>query len=286
MQDRLERSAGKKAVVTGAASGLGRAFALNLARDGWAIGIIDVNVAEAEYTLELVEKAGGSGEVYACDVRDADRVVEMTDHFFDAWGGVSLLVNNAGVAVAGFVGEIDIGEWRRIVDINLMGVVNGCHAFIPRMKGQGGGHIVNVASAAGIICLPEMAPYNMTKAAIIGLTETLRTELAPNHIGVTVACPLFFETNLDKATTYTEEFQHEFHVSAAENARMTSDDVSRAILKAARRGKLYILPQFVAKWFWANKRLSPPLYFGTMAFLYKIGVGRPLIMWMARHGMC
>ena len=75
-------------------------------------------------------------------------------------------------------------------------------------------------------------------------------------------------------------------MSAAENARMTADDVSQAILKAARRSKLYVVPQFVAKWLWVNKRLSPPLYFGTMAFLYKIGVGRPLIMWMARHGMC
>jgi NAD(P)-dependent dehydrogenase (short-subunit alcohol dehydrogenase family) len=286
MKDRLEKSAGKKAVVTGAASGLGRALALNLARDGWTVGIADINMPEAERTLEMVEKAGGGGEVHQCDVRDIDRFAETADHFFNTWGGVSLLINNAGIAVAGFTCEIDIKDWRRIVDINLMGMVHGCHAFIPRMKAQGGGHIVNVASAAGFTSLPEMAPYNITKAGVIGLSETLRTELAPDHIGVTVVCPLFFETNLDKTASYTEDFQHEFHVSAAENARMTADDVARIALRAARRGRLYAVPQLSAKLFYVTKRLSPRLYSGTLTFLYKTGVARPLVMWMARHGMC
>jgi NAD(P)-dependent dehydrogenase (short-subunit alcohol dehydrogenase family) len=249
------------------------------------VGIADVNVPGAECTLELVEKAGGKGEVYRCDVREADRVGEMAAYFFEEWGGVSLLVNNAGIAVAGFVGDAEIAEWRRIVDVNLMGCVNGCHAFIPRMKERGGGHIVNIASSAGIMNLPEMAPYNMTKAGVISLSETLRTELACDRIGVTVACPTFFDTNLLDTMTCTNEFQSDLARSAFSNARATPDDIAAAVIRGARRGKLYVMPQFSARWTALVKRLSPAGLYALVAFGYRIGIARPIIMWMSRRGL-
>jgi NAD(P)-dependent dehydrogenase (short-subunit alcohol dehydrogenase family) len=283
-RDRLQSLGRKTAVITGGGSGLGRALALNLARDGWRVGLADVDVAGAECTLDLVEKAGGSGEVLACDIRDAEQVAAMARHFFDAFGGVSLLVNNAGIAVAGFVGEAEISEWRRIVDVNVMGTVNCCHAFIPPMKERGAGYIINVASAAGISNLPEMAPYNMTKAAVISLSETLRTELVCDGIGVTVACPTFFDTHLVDDMSCTNEFQSEFARSAFSNAKVTPDDVAAAIITGARKGKLYVLPQFAAKWTTAAKRISPAGWYGTLALGYRLGIARPIVMWLARHG--
>ncbi|MFH1149429.1 MAG: SDR family NAD(P)-dependent oxidoreductase [Actinomycetota bacterium] len=284
-RDHLEKLAGNTAVITGAGSGLGRSLALNLARQGWTIGISDVDAERAGCTLELVEKAGGSGEVYRCDVRDADQFGAMARHFFAEWGGVSLLVNNAGIAVAGSVGDAEISEWRRIVDVNLMGCVNGCHAFIPLMKRGGGGHIVNIASFAGIMNLPEMAPYNMTKAGVISLSETLSMELAPDRIGVTVACPTFFDTNLLDTMTCTNEFQTEFARSAFCNARITCDDVAASILKGARKGKLYVMPQTSARLSWLAKRFFPLLTNRVFALGYRYGIARPVIMWMSKHGM-
>jgi NAD(P)-dependent dehydrogenase (short-subunit alcohol dehydrogenase family) len=283
-RDRLERMGLKTAVITGSGSGLGRALALNLARDGWAIGIVDVNAAGARATLDLVEEAGGSGEVFECDVRDADRVEGMAGHFFDAWGGVSLLVNNAGIAAAGFVGDAELSEWRRIVDINLFGPVNGCHAFVPRMKAQGFGHVINVASSAGIMNLPEMGPYNVTKAATISLSETLRTELACENVLVTVACPTFFDTNLLDGMTCTDEFQSEFARSAFSNSKVTTDDIAFAIIDGARKGKMYVLPQFSAKWTWFLKRTAPSTWLSAISLGYRLGIARAFIMWMSRRG--
>ncbi|MHB8894542.1 MAG: SDR family NAD(P)-dependent oxidoreductase [Candidatus Geothermincolia bacterium] len=285
MRDHLERLDRKTAVITGAGSGLGRALSLDLARQGWKLGLVDIELPAAEQTLELVRQEGGSGEAVHCDIRDAGQVKAMADHFFSEWGGVSLLFNNAGIAVAGCVGDAEIAEWQRIVDVNLLGTVNGCHAFIPLMKAQGGGHIVNIASSAGIVNLPEMAPYNMTKAGVISLSETLRCELATERICVTVACPTFFNTDLLKSMSCTHEFQSEFAQSAFVNSRATPDDIARSIIKGARKGKLYVLPQFSAKWTCLAKRLSPSLWCSLVSFGYRVGIARPFIMWMSRRGL-
>lgn len=285
MKDRLDALGMKTAVITGAGSGLGRSLALQLARDAWTIGIADVNDEGARGTLAMVEQAGGKGEVYVCDVCDTAQVAAMAEHFRETWGGVSLLVNNAGIAVAGFVSDTDVADWRRILDVNVIGVVNGCRAFIPQMRSNGGGYIVNISSSAGMVNLPEMAPYNVTKAGVISLSETLRAELACDRIGVTVACPTFFDTHLVDDMSCTDEFQAEFAHSAFKNAKVTPDDIARAVLAGARKGSLYVFPQFAAKWTSKAKRLAPSVMNRVIAFGYRIGIGRPIMMWMSRRGM-
>lgn len=284
MSSYLREARRKTAVVTGAGSGLGRALALDLGGRGWTVGIVDINMVGAQATLDLVEKAGAAGGVFHCDVRDLDQVTSTAQHFFDEWGGVGLLVNNAGVAAGGFVGDIDMDDWMKVIDTNLWGTIHGCHAFIPRMKAQGGGHIANVASFAGIMCLPEMAPYNVAKAAVISLSETLRSELAPDRIGITVACPSFFETNLIDDMPYTDEFQIQFARAAFTNAKVSSGDIAHAILKAVDRNKLYVFPQFASKWTRVSKGIAPSVHYGVLAWLCRTGRSRPLIMWMARRG--
>lgn len=281
----MKRLDGKRVVITGAASGLGRALALAMASKGCRIGVVDIDMEGAEETLRMVERAGGSGEIHELDVRVAIDWEATAEHFFKSWGGVDVLVNNAGVVSVGHVGDIPIEDWEWIFSINFWGMVYGCHTFIPRMKAQGGGHIVNVASAAGLLCMLEMAPYNTTKAAVIALSHTLRGELAPAGIGVTAVCPMFFNTHLLDNMRYTDEFEPEFARTTFENARMTADEVAEAVVKAVEKGKLYAVPQASGKMFWALTRMSPGFWYGSQAFLNRNGVGRRLFMWMASKGL-
>jgi NAD(P)-dependent dehydrogenase (short-subunit alcohol dehydrogenase family) len=276
---------GKKVVITGAASGLGRSLALALARKGCHIGVVDIDNEGASETLEMVQRAGGSGEIYELDVRVAIDVEAMAEHFFTSWGGVDVLFNNAGVAVAGFIGDVPLQDWEWIHAINFWGMLYGCHSFIPRMKAQGGGHIVNTASAAGIISFLEMGPYNTTKAAVISLSETMKVELAPDNIRVSVVCPMFFNTGLLDDMRYENEFENELGHAAFRFSRITSDEVAASVIKGVEKGRLYIVPQLSGKALWMQKRISTMLYFGEQALLNRLGWFRPLLMWLARHGM-
>jgi len=274
----------KTAVITGAALGIGRALAIDWAQQGWKVGLVDFNMEEAENTLNMVEKVGGSGETFRCDVREAEEVQAAADHFFDAWGRIDLVMNNAGVGVAGEVADIPLEEWRRVIDTDLWGVIHGCRAFIPRMKEQGGGHIVNTASMAGILSGAEMAPYNVSKAAVISLSETLKMELAPYNIGVTVICPMAVQTSVLETATYTDEFQHELAYVAMENVKMPIEEFARKVTKAVERNRLYVVPHLTGKVLCLLKRFSPPSFYGTAAFLNRKSLLKPLFMYMARKG--
>lgn len=274
----------KTAVITGAASGIGRALAIAWAEQGWKVGVVDFNAEEADKTLAMVEKAGGKGETYQCDVRNLGEIQAMADHFFDTWGGVDLLMNNAGVGAAGEVGDIPVEEWRRVIDTDLWGVIYGCHAFLPRMKARGRGHIVNTASMAGVLSGAEMSPYNVSKAAVISLSETLKMELAPYNIGVTVICPMAVQTKVLETATYTDEFQRELAYVAMENVKMPIEDFTRKVTRAVERNRLYVVPHPTGKVLCMLKRISPPAFYGTAAFLSRQGLLKPLFMRMAEKG--
>ncbi len=281
----MYKLAAKRAVITGAASGLGRSLATTLAREGWRIGIVDINDAGAAETLEMVERAGGSGEVFHADVTSPEEVKSIADYFFDRWGGVDLYINNAGVASIGIVGDIPLEDWKWAFDVNFWGMVYGCHEFVPRMKDQGGGHIVNVASSAGLLASPEMAPYNTTKAAVVSLSETLRAEVSPHNIGITVACPMFFNTNLIDTARYTDEWQMDFFNCTFENARMSCDEVAARIIAAVKKDKLYVVPQLAGKFLWLNKRLTPGVFHDLLRFFNRHGWFRPLFYALVRRGL-
>ncbi len=274
----------KTAVITGAASGIGRALALALAREQCTMLLADINEAGLKETLEMVERSGGKGEIFLCDVSKLDDVTRMADHAFNTWATVDILVNNAGVASTGFMGDIPMKDWEWIVSINFWGVVYGCHAFVPGMKKQGSGYIVNVASAAGILSSPEMAPYNASKAAAIAITETLKSELAPYNIGVTVLCPTFIKTNLLDKMRFTDDFQRKCSTTGMANARWTPDMIAALVVDAIRKDRMYVVPQLAAKVFWYSKRLSPTAFFGFLAFLMRMGWGRNLMFQLAKLG--
>jgi NAD(P)-dependent dehydrogenase (short-subunit alcohol dehydrogenase family) len=249
-----------RAVITGAASGLGRAFSVKLAARGGRILVCDVHLERAAETAKLVTNAGGTAEVLLCDVTkvtDLERAADTADRL---WGGTDLLVNNAGVAAAGSVGDVALDDWEWIMRINLWGVIHGCHVFVPRMKARRFGHVLNVASSAGIACLPEMASYNVTKAGVIALSETLHAELAPYGVGAAVLCPTFFQTNLLENFRSPSRKERSIADAMLRSSKTTAEDVAETGIRGLERGKVVIIPQADGRWLWRVKRLLPGLY--------------------------
>jgi NADP-dependent 3-hydroxy acid dehydrogenase YdfG len=176
---RTRVSTKSSAVVTGAGSGIGRAFAVELAARAGRVVCADIRLDSARETVRLIEAQGGKALALACDVSSVEAVQALAEES-EQWlrGPVDLVVNNAGVGSGGRpIGEVSIEDWRWTVGVNLWGVVHGCHVFAPRLRALGRGGIINVCSAASFAAAPMMGPYNVTKAAVLALSETLRAEL-------------------------------------------------------------------------------------------------------------
>lgn len=187
----------KTAFVTGAASGIGFALSKALLDKGANVMMADV---DGPGLGEALAKLGGASDHLSstlCDVRDNDAVQAAAELTQETFGKVHIVINNAGVGLAGRSGEIDLEDWRWIVDINLMGVVHGVEAFTPLIKLHGeGGHILNTASMAGHMTTEYMPPYHATKYAVVGYSESIAPEVAKYNIGVTCLCPTWVKTNI------------------------------------------------------------------------------------------
>jgi NAD(P)-dependent dehydrogenase (short-subunit alcohol dehydrogenase family) len=258
---------GARAVITGAGSGLGRALCLELARHHGRVLVSDRDRATAEETARLVTQAGGTPLVRTCDVTKPEEVEALAETAFSELGGVDLLVNNAGVACGGEVGKLPLEEWRRVLDVNLWGVIHGCHTFVPRLRRQGSGHILNIASAAGLVSMGYMAPYNVSKAGVVSLSETLYVELKSAGIGVTVACPTFFRTNIAASALYTDPRLSSAASKLVERSSVGPDEVARDCLRAVARGVRYALPIADGRWAWRLKRLAPDTFLSLSILL-------------------
>jgi NAD(P)-dependent dehydrogenase (short-subunit alcohol dehydrogenase family) len=254
-----------RVVLTGGGSGLGRALALELASEYKArILLADINVERANETAELVRARGGKAEVIACDVGKLEDVQAVEREITRLWGGTDVLVNNAGVACIGPVGDVAIPDWEWIMRINLWGVIYGCHVFLPKMKERKSGFVLNIASSAAIASLPEMGPYNVTKAAVLSLSETLYSELANYNINVSALCPTFFQTNLLETFRSTENRQRDAAHMAFDKALMTAEQIAHAAIDGLERNKLVVIPQIDGKAVWGIKRLSYGTFFNLL----------------------
>lgn len=259
-----------RAVVTGAGSGLGRAFAQELAGLGATVLVSDVNTRGAEETATQIGASGGRAFAATCDVTDLEQVRALADEADQRMGGVDLVVNNAGVAVGGPLDEIPMEDWRWVIDVNLYGPIHGCHVFYPRLKAQGSGYVINVASAAGLLAPPELGPYNVTKAAVIALSETLHAEARAHGVKVTVLCPTFFKTNiLANARGPLDEASKRMVNKLMERSPLSAADVARSALEAVEHNRLYAVPMVDGKVFWAAKRLAPNRFYGITGLVQR-----------------
>lgn len=186
------------AIVTGAASGIGKALATGLVDRGATVVVSDIDgAASASVAEQLARRAGDARAVGATlDVTDAAAVDELVGRTAADHGGLDLLFNNAGIGVGGEVRELSAAHWTRVIDVNLWSVINGVNAAYPLMIAQGRGHIVNTASLSGLLPSPMLVPYSTTKHAVVGLSVGLRVEAAAHGVRVTVVCPGVIETPL------------------------------------------------------------------------------------------
>ena len=250
-------SAGKRIFITGGASGLGRALAERYARAGWRVCIGDLDVERCADALAAIRVHSPHSQALACDVTREDALQAAAEWLQREWGGVDVVVNNAGVAQMGGIAETTLDDWRWAVDINLLGVVRGCKVFAPLLRTQGGGQLVNIASMAGLVHMPQAAAYNATKAAVVALSETLQLELEPDGIGVSVVCPAFFRTDLARNMRAANPQLEGMTKRLVERARMGADEIAERIFAGIERGDPHILTHPDARRFWRLKRMLP-----------------------------
>ena len=247
----------KRAFITGGASGLGLAMAQLLARDGWTLGVLDLDREALERAVTQLRTSGAANvTAYPGDVAAHEFVAASITGFSQANQGLDVMVNNAGVAVAGAVEATPVDDWNWIVGINLLGVVWGCRTALPAMKRQGSGLIFNIASSAGFAAAPQMSAYNATKAGVIALSETLASELAGTGLQVSCAMPGFFRTHLlDHMRAPPEENRLAHRIM--DNSGHDPDEAALALLGAAAAGELYVVWPPEYRWAWRLKRWFP-----------------------------
>ncbi|MCV7356664.1 SDR family NAD(P)-dependent oxidoreductase [Mycolicibacterium fluoranthenivorans] len=256
------RTADAKAVVTGAGSGIGRSFALELARRGGEVICADIDAARAADTVGLIDQLPtGRGHAVQCDVSDRGAIELLAKQAQEIFAGApTLVINNAGVGIGGKpVGDIGFDDWDWALGINLWGVVYGCEVFTPILREAGRGGIINVASAAGFAAAPSMAAYNVSKAGVMSLSETLAAELNGTGIAVTVLCPTFVKTNVFTDGRITPASMN-LSQQLARWTGLSADNVAARTLDAHDGGRLYVVPQLDATVIWHLKRHFPALY--------------------------
>jgi NAD(P)-dependent dehydrogenase (short-subunit alcohol dehydrogenase family) len=249
----------QRVLITGGASGLGKALAKAYLKTGAQVLITDINEQrgnEAEFELKAL---GEVRFVKANTTLDSDWQM-LLDWVQKNWKGLDVLVNNAGVAASGRIDKISMEDWDWIIDINLKGVIRGCRTFVPLFKQQKGGHIVNIASLAAVANAPTMSSYNVTKAGVVSLSETLRHELAPYGIHTTVVCPSFFQTNLADTMRTPEQGMDQTVRKLLAGGRLSADQVAERIVRAQQKQRFLELPHTEGKALALIKRYTPVLY--------------------------
>ncbi len=244
----------RRVFITGGASGLGAAFARHLAASGARVCVGDI---DADAGAAVAQELGEHAHFLRCNVTEESDLEAAAQWLKTEWGGVDLLVNNAGVAQMGAITDSSEADWRWAVEINLLGVARGCRTFVPMMKAQRSGTILNIASMAGLVHLPDAGAYNATKAAVVALTETLELELAGDGIRAAVACPSFFRSDLAKNMRAADARSEAMARRMVERARMSADDIARLILEELEDGKTFILPHRQSHSAWRMKRALP-----------------------------
>ncbi len=250
-------------MITGAGSGLGREIALRWAREGWQLALGDINPDGLEATLALVREAGGDGFTQRCDVRDYSQLTAFAQACEARLGGIDVVVNNAGVASGGFFSDLSLEDWDWQLSINLMGVIKGCKAFLPLLE-RSQGRIINIASLAALMQAPAMSNYNVAKAGVVALSESLLVELKPQGIDVHVVCPSFFQTNLLDSFRGPDPAMKAQVGKLLDSSPISAADIADYIFAEVAKGSFMILPHEQGRMAWAIKRQNPEVIYQQM----------------------
>ena len=244
----MENLKGKTAVVTGGASGIGRALCLALAGEGAHVVVADIDEAGMAETAAGVKKAGAKALTVKTDVTRLGSVQALAERAWTEMGGVHIVCNNAGVAVHGSLESATHRDWEWVLAVNLWGVIHGVEAFVPRMIAQKQpGHVVNTASMAGLIASQGLGVYNTSKYAVVGLSETLHKDLRPHNIGVSILCPMGVSTNIRTsgrnrpAALQNPKGPEDNDWFQLIGRYLEPEDVAGRVLRAVKANRLYVI---------------------------------------------
>lgn len=260
---------GKVAIVTGGAAGIGHALCEELAQRGAVVVVTDINAEGAQQVVSTINKIGGRARMAHLDVSQAEDVHKLVGEIASEHGQLDYMFNNAGIGIGGCLQDLDLENWRRIIDVNLWGVIHGTMAAYKVMVKQGFGHIVNVSSGSGLVPAPGVA-YCTTKTAVVGLSISLRAEAAGLGIKVSVVCPGFVRTGFHKAL---------MNVTKAKYGDMTNDwssmrmidavDCAHIILRGVQRNKGIIVVTSLSRVVWWLYRFQPALFIRLSSLYHK-----------------
>jgi len=248
----------KVAIVTGGASGIGRALSLALARDGAEVVVADINEERAAQVASGITEAGGRARAAALDVRDAAAFRALVEAVAKESGRIDYLFNNAGIAINGEMRDVSLDDFQQVLDVNLNGVVHGVTAVYPHMVARGAGHIVNTASAAGLGPTPGIVSYGASKHAVVGLSRSLRAEAADLGVRVTVVCPGFIETPILRDSRFVN-LDKEGLLKMIPIKPISAEACAKEILDGVKRNKAIVVVTWQAKALWLLGRISPRL---------------------------
>jgi NAD(P)-dependent dehydrogenase (short-subunit alcohol dehydrogenase family) len=254
----MKNFSGKTAIVTGGASGIGRALCRELAKAGATVTAADIQEGGLEEVAAEIRKSGGQARAVKLDVTDEPAVRNLVEQTAAEQGKLDYMFNNAGIGIGGEVQDMSLDHWRRIVDVNLWGVVYGTLAAYRVMIRQGSGHIVNTASSAGLLPAPLLTAYGMTKHAVVGLSAGLRAEGAGKGVKVSVVCPGFIDTAIFDSSTYVNtDKEKTWSLKPRWIPMMPAEACARVILRGVARNKGIIPVQAPAHVLWWLRRIHP-----------------------------
>ena len=261
----MEELAGKTAIVTGGASGIGLALGRAFAEAGMKVVLADIEANALAVAVEDLRRSGSNVLGVECDVTDSASVERAAEKSEDAFGKLHVLCNNAGVAGPGGIEDISLETWKWVIDVNVMGVLHGIRSFLPRMRAHGeGGHIVNTASMGGLNSGLGFHPYSASKFAVVNMSEGLTKQLGPLGVGVTVVCPGFVRTRIPESarnrqpryggsavlstSPSSQSGQLAAHLAELNRLGLEPMNVAAQVLNAIRRDKFYVFTHPDGTW--------------------------------------
>jgi short-subunit dehydrogenase len=249
---------GKRALVTGSASGIGRAIALDLARQGAHLYLLDVDAAKLALVAAEARKHGNGVIDVPCDLAQPEEITAVSKTVLQDWGGLDILINNAGISYHGKTEDMSAGQWQRLLGINLLAPIQLTMELLPALLAAEEGHVLNVCSILGLVAIPKFAAYQTSKFGLVGFSESLRAEYMCRGLGVTALCPGFVRTNiyqamLDGAGARPMRSPPRWFFASPEM-------VAARAIKAIRRNQGVVTVTWLARLMWFVKRLAPRLW--------------------------